>query len=74
MFTMDAMATKAARCVLPCTDAQGRDSELTLVFADRQLLLTAPDGTDAVLTPLQAERLRAALRDLLLDVDPSDYL
>ncbi|TDD34450.1 hypothetical protein [Saccharopolyspora elongata] len=65
---------KTARHVLPCSDDQGSDRELTLVFAGRRMVLTTPDSTDVVLTPLQVERLRAALRDLLLDVDPSDYL
>lgn len=74
MRAMDAIPRTPSRCVLPCTDAQGQDGELTLVFSGRRLTLTAPHGGKAVLSPLQVERVRAALRDLLLDVDPGDYL
>lgn len=69
----DTLAARTTRRVLPCSDEQGRDRELTLAFTGRRLVLTTPDGTAAVLTPLQSERLRSAVRDLLLDVDPSDY-
>jgi hypothetical protein len=73
MPATDAISAKTVRYVLPCSDDQGSDRELTLVFAGRQMVLTTPDGIDVVLTPLQVERLRAALRDLLLDVNPGDY-
>lgn len=74
MLATDEIPANAAGCVLPCSDEQGGDRELTLVFAGRRMVLTTPDGIDVVLTPLQVERLRAALRDLLLDVDPGDYV
>lgn len=51
---------------MPCHDGSGRASELVLALDRDRLLLGKPSGEVAVLTPLEAGRPRAAIRDLVL--------
>jgi hypothetical protein len=54
--------------LVSCRDAAGRRREI-VVFTDRgQVVLVAPPGETAVLSPLEVGRLRAALRDAVLEV------
>jgi hypothetical protein len=54
---------------VPCHDGSGRASELVLALDRDRLLLGKTSGEIAVLTPLEAGRLRAAIRDLVLRGD-----
>jgi hypothetical protein len=57
---------KPAQLTAPCRDVTGRRREI-LIFPtdDRRVALAFPSGEVAVLEPLQAGRLRGALRDVI---------
>jgi hypothetical protein len=57
---------KPGQVAAPCRDGAGRKREI-LVFPtnDRRVALAFPSGEVAVLEPLQAGRLRGALRDVV---------
>lgn len=53
--------------LIGCRDAAGRRRDI-IVFTDRgRVIMVAPPGETAVLTPLEVGRLRAALRDAAVE-------
>ncbi|TKG66259.1 hypothetical protein [Prauserella endophytica] len=61
---------KPSQWVAACRDVAGRRREiLVLPTDDDRVALVFPSGEVAVLEPLQAGRLRAALRDVVFALD-----
>lgn len=54
--------------VVGCRDLAGRRREVTVLVSGDRVVLVAPPGESAVLTPLDVGRLRAALRDAVMSV------
>lgn len=54
-----------------CRDIGGRRRDMTVLAQSGQVVLVSPPGELAVLTPLEVGRLRAALRDAVLDAASS---
>ncbi|PXY27608.1 hypothetical protein [Prauserella muralis] len=54
-----------------CRDLAGRKRELTVFVSSERVVLIAPPGEAAVLAPLDVGRLRAALRDAVVQVAES---
>lgn len=53
--------------LISCRDVAGRRRDI-IVFTDRgRVVMVAPPGETAVLTPLEVGRLRAVLRDAVVD-------
>ncbi|MFC0113557.1 hypothetical protein [Kibdelosporangium aridum] len=50
-----------------CRDIAGRRRDLTVFVSGGRVVLVSPPGETAVLTPLDVGRLRAALRDAVVD-------
>ncbi|MGQ0839750.1 hypothetical protein [Actinokineospora sp.] len=50
-----------------CRDIAGRRREVTVFVRQGRVVLVAPPGETAVFTPLDIGRLRAALRDAVVD-------
>jgi hypothetical protein len=50
-----------------CRDIAGRRRELTLIVCQDKIALVVPPGETAVLSPQEAGRLRAALREAVVD-------
>lgn len=50
-----------------CRDIAGRRRDLTILAHAGQVVLVSPPGELAVLAPLEVGRLRAALRDAVVD-------
>lgn len=50
-----------------CRDVAGRRRDLTVFVRQGRVVLVAPPGETAVLAPLDVGRLRAVLRDAVLD-------
>ncbi|MGH3438177.1 MAG: hypothetical protein ACRDRN_17135 [Sciscionella sp.] len=50
-----------------CRDVAGRRKDLTVLTSAGHVVVVAPPGELAVLEPLEVGRLRAALRDAVLD-------
>lgn len=64
---------KPGQWVAACRDIAGRRREiLVLPTDDDRVALVLPPGQVAVLEPLQAGRLRAALRDAVFALDDPD--
>ncbi|WP_298176442.1 hypothetical protein [Saccharomonospora sp.] len=60
---------------VPCRDLAGRRRELTVFVNAGRVVLIAPPGEAAVLTSLDVGRLRAALRDAVIQAGhPNDEL
>jgi hypothetical protein len=58
--------------LISCRDVAGRRREI-IVFADHgRVVMVSPPGETAVLTPLEVGRLRAALRDAILEAAGQD--
>lgn len=57
---------------LACLDNTGRRTELLIALDRQRVVLAQPYGVAVVLTPLQAGRLRAAIRDLVLSAEARD--
>lgn len=57
---------------ITCRDVAGRRSDLTVFVRQGRVVLVAPPGETAVLAPLDVGRLRAALRDAVLDAAEPD--
>ena len=55
--------------VVACRDLAGRRHEILVVPTENHVALVFPSGEVAVLEPLQAGRLRGALRDVVLALD-----
>jgi hypothetical protein len=49
-----------------CLDERGRRAKLIVALDGDRVLLEQPDGPPLSFTPLEAGRLRAALRDVVL--------
>lgn len=52
-----------------CRDNTGRRTELVIALDRQRVVLAQPYGVAVVMTPLQAGRLRAAIRDLVLTAE-----
>ena len=50
-----------------CRDIAGRRRDLQVIARQGQVVLVAPPGETAILSPLDVGRLRAALRDAVVD-------
>ncbi|MET0134702.1 MAG: hypothetical protein ABW215_14050 [Kibdelosporangium sp.] len=50
-----------------CRDIAGRRRDLTVFVSGGRVVLVSPPGETAVLSPLDVGRLRAALRDAVVD-------
>jgi hypothetical protein len=50
-----------------CRDVAGRRRDLTIFVRQGRVVLVAPPGETAVLNPLDVGRLRAVLRDAVVD-------
>ncbi|MDQ3403618.1 MAG: hypothetical protein M3548_09515 [Actinomycetota bacterium] len=49
-----------------CRDLTGRKREVTIFVRQGRVVLVAPPGETAILSPLDVGRLRAALRDAVM--------
>jgi len=58
--------------VVACRDLAGRRHEILVVPTENHVALVFPSGEVAILEPLQAGRLRGALRDVVLALDEPD--
>lgn len=54
---------------IACRDLAGRRRNVTVFVSEGKVVLIAPPGETAVLAPLDVGRLRAALRDAVVEVD-----
>jgi hypothetical protein len=52
---------------ITCRDVAGRRREMTIFVRQGRVVLVAPPGETAVLNPLDVGRLRAVLRDAVVD-------
>jgi hypothetical protein len=50
-----------------CRDVAGRRRDLTVFVSQGHVVLVAPPGETAVLAPLEVGRLRAVLREAVVD-------
>ncbi|PPK68983.1 hypothetical protein V5P93_001355 [Actinokineospora auranticolor] len=50
-----------------CRDLAGRKRDVTVFVRQGHVVLVAPPGETAILSPLDVGRLRAALRDAVVD-------
>ncbi|MFL6145322.1 MAG: hypothetical protein ACJ72N_26120 [Labedaea sp.] len=57
---------------VPCRDIAGRRRDLQVIARHGQVVLVAPPGETAILYPLDVGRLRAALRDAVVDAAIND--
>lgn len=55
-----------------CRDVAGRRRDLTVFVRQGRVVVVAPPGETAVLAPLDVGRLRAVLRDAVLDAAKFD--
>lgn len=63
----------AREWTVACRDLAGRRRAVTVVASEGKVVLMAPPGEAAVLSPLDVGRLRAALRDAIVSVeDPAN--
>ncbi|MBK1786515.1 hypothetical protein [Prauserella cavernicola] len=53
---------------ISCRDLAGRKREMTVFVSADRVVVVAPPGETAVLAPLDVGRLRAALRDAVVQV------
>ncbi|MFD7653927.1 hypothetical protein ACFV4N_08110 [Actinosynnema sp. NPDC059797] len=52
---------------ITCRDIASRRRDMTVFVSQGHVVVTVPPGEAAVLTPLEVGRLRAALRDAVVD-------
>lgn len=52
---------------ITCRDVAGRRRDLTVFVRQGRVVIVAPPGETAVLNPLDVGRLRAVLRDAVVD-------
>ncbi|MGB3442247.1 MAG: hypothetical protein WBA97_26175 [Actinophytocola sp.] len=52
---------------ITCRDLTGRRRDLTVFVRQGRIILVAPPGETAVLNPLDVGRLRAVLRDAVVE-------
>jgi len=58
--------------LISCKDVAGRRRDI-IVFTDRgRVVIVSPPGETAVLSPLEVGRLRAALRDAVVEAATGD--
>ncbi|WP_029535365.1 hypothetical protein [Saccharopolyspora spinosa] len=50
-----------------CRDVAGRRRDISVLFNQGNVVVVAPPGETAVLSPLEVGRLRAALRDAIVE-------
>ena len=62
------MTTARDEWAISCRDLAGRKREMTVFVSSDKVVLIAPPGEAAVLAPLDVGRLRAALRDAVVEV------
>lgn len=55
-----------------CRDVAGRRRDLTVFVRQGRVVLVAPPGETAVLNPLDVGRLRAVLRDAVVDASQAE--
>ncbi|HEV2782777.1 MAG TPA: hypothetical protein VGX25_25585 [Actinophytocola sp.] len=55
-----------------CRDIAGRRRDLQVIARRGHVVLVAPPGETAILSPLDVGRLRAALRDAVVDASVHD--
>ena len=60
---------KPSRWMAACRDVAARRREIIVLTTDDRVVLVFPPGEVVILKPLQAGRLRAALRDAVLALD-----
>jgi hypothetical protein len=58
---------------ITCRDIAGRRRDLQVIARNGQVVLVAPPGETAILSPLDVGRLRAALRDAVVDAALNDH-
>lgn len=63
---------KPQEWAVSCRDLAGRKRDLTIFVNSGRIVVVAPPGEAAVLEPLEAGRLRAALRDAVVAVGHQD--
>lgn len=54
---------------IACRDLAGRRKSVTVLVTEGKVVLMAPPGEAAVLSPLEVGRLRAALRDAIVSAE-----
>ena len=59
---------------ITCRDVAGRRREMTVFVRQGRIVLVAPPGETAVLNPLDVGRLRAALRDAVVDASQAQEM
>jgi hypothetical protein len=52
---------------ISCRDIASRRRDMTVFVSQGHVVITVPPGEAAVLSPLEVGRLRAALRDAVVD-------
>lgn len=57
---------------ITCRDIAGRRRDLTVFVRQGRVVVVAPPGETAVLAPLDVGRLRAALRDAVVDASQNE--
>jgi hypothetical protein len=60
--------------MVTCRDVAGRRRDLTVFVSQGHVVLVAPPGETAVLAPLEVGRLRAALRDAVMNASETPQL
>lgn len=66
------MMGTASDWAIKCRDIGGKRQEVTVFTSGDRVVLVAPPGETAVLAPLDVGRLRAALRDAVLQLGGSE--
>lgn len=56
-----------------CRDIAGRRRDVQVIARHGQVVIVTPPGETAVLSPLDVGRLRAALRDAVVDASTLSY-
>ncbi|MFD9738098.1 hypothetical protein [Umezawaea sp. NPDC059074] len=56
---------------ITCRDIASRRRDMTVFVSQGHVVVTVPPGEAAVLTPLEVGRLRAALRDAVVNASGS---
>jgi hypothetical protein len=57
--------------LVSCRDVAGRRRDIAVFVDQGHVVLVAPPGETAILAPLEVGRLRAALREAVVDTAPT---